>query len=216
MTHDHDDTTRQSNSTYEPDFDAKAATWDDPGKVARARMVADAIVSATHPTSSTRVFEYGAGTGLVTEALGDRVGPATLADNSSGMREVMTTKVADGRLRGATVVDLDLDADDTPVPRRDFDLIITVLVLHHVTDTDRVLRRFAEMLSESGSLCIVDLDAEDGSFHGDGFHGHHGFERGALAHKLEAAGFTEVSTSDCGTITREDGEFSMFLAVARG
>lgn len=198
------------------DFDAKAATWDDEAKVARARLVADAIVSATAPGPRTTVFEYGAGTGLVTEALGDRIGPAVLADTSAGMREVMAAKVADGRLgAGTRIVDLDLDDAAAEMPTDRFDLVVTVLTMHHVADLDLVLRRFRELTAADGHLCIVDLDAEDGSFHGDGFGGHHGFDRDELAAQLHTAGFAEVEFSDCGEIRRDDGDYPMFLAVAR-
>lgn len=208
MTHDHD------HGRYNPNFDERAATWDDPAKVERSRRVADAIAAATSPGPGTRVLEYGAGTGLVTEALGERVGPALLADSSAGMRGVMAAKIADGRLRDARITDLDLTADDAALPDDRFDLIITVMVMHHVTDLDRVLGRFRRLLDPGGHLCIVDLDAEDGSFHGEGFTGHHGFDRDELTARLRTAGFADVAMSDGGPIDRDDGSWSTFLAVA--
>lgn len=200
--------------TYVADFDSKAATWDDPAKIARSREVADAIVAATRPGPATTLLEYGAGTGLVTEALGSRIGPAVLVDTSAGMRDAMAAKVADGRLVDVRIVDLDLERPDAVLPDERFDVIITVLTLHHVTELDRVLGRFRDLLAPEGHLCIVDLDAEDGSFHGDGFTGHHGFERDALAERVRAAGFGAVEVSDCGQLVRDDGEYPMFLALA--
>lgn len=195
------------------DFDTRAATWDDDAKVARARSLADRIVSEVAPGPHARVFEYGAGTGLVTEALGSRVGPALLADTSAGMREVMATKVADGRLHGARVSDVDLSDPDAVLPDERFDLVLTVLTLHHVDDVDRVLARFHDLLDAGGRLCVVDLDAEDGSFHGEGFAGHHGFDRVELAARLRTAGFDPVDVVDGGEMARDDGTYSMFLAV---
>lgn len=209
MTHEH-----HGGGDHSPDFDARAATWDDPAKMARARLVADAIVTATAPGPTTRLFEYGAGTGLVTEALADRVGPAMLADTSAGMREVMATKVRDGRLRDARIIDVDLADADAEPPDERFDLIVTVMAMHHVTEVDRVLGRFADLLAVGGHLCVVDLDAEDGSFHGEGFSGHHGFDRHDLTARLHAAGFDDVAMSDCGRLERDDGTYTMFLAVA--
>lgn len=210
--HDHGEDHGHGNSS----FDERAATWDDEAKIERSRRVADAIVAATAPDPTTRLLEYGAGTALVTEALGERVGPVLLADTSAGMREVMESKIAEGRLRDARVVDLDLGADEVEIPEEQFDLIVTVLTMHHVMDLDRVLARFADLLAGDGRLCIVDLDAEDGSFHGEGFTGHHGFDRDALAEQLRAVGFDEVEMSDCGRLDRPDGSYSMFLAVAGG
>lgn len=214
-THEHDGHNHDAceEGAYCADFDLKAATWDDPVKIARAEVVADAIVAAVRPVRGTKVFEYGAGTGLVTEALGDRVGQAVLADTSEGMRSVMVDKIADGRLRDATVVDVDLSVDGVDIPGRDFDLVITVLVMHHVGDVDTVLGRFAEMLAPGGHLCVVDFDAEDGSFHGEGFTGHHGFARPDIARRLEAAGFVDIDVVDCASLEREDGTFPMFLAT---
>lgn len=80
------------------DFDEKAKTWDDdPAKVHRARVVAEAIRSAVPLGSSTRLLEYGAGTGMVSQTLADHVGPITLAEPSAGMRAVMVEEMPPGR-----------------------------------------------------------------------------------------------------------------------
>lgn len=195
-------------------FDERAATWDDdPAKIERAEAVAHSIRAAVPLDGSTRMLEYGAGTGLVTQALCDSVGPITLADTSTGMREVMRSKIAAGALPNAEVWDLDLATQ--PVPDERFDLIVTVLTLHHIDDIDAVLAAFATLLSEHGTLCVVDLDKEDGSFHGDGFHGHTGFERSALAEQLAVAGFSDVVFQDCHHIVHDAVEYPLFLALCR-
>jgi predicted TPR repeat methyltransferase len=64
-------------------FDERAATWDDdPAHVERARVVGLALRRALPLGRSVRMLEYGAGTGLVSEALRDAVGPITMADTS--------------------------------------------------------------------------------------------------------------------------------------
>ncbi len=199
------------------DFDERAATWDDdPAKVERARAVADAISQQVTIDGSTRMLEYGAGTGLFTQAVWEAtgsIGPVTLADTSSGMREQMERKVAAGVLPDARVVDLDL-SHGAPSGER-FDLIVSVLVLHHIDPLRPVLAAFAELLADGGHLCVVDLVAEDGSFHGEGFHGHHGFDPAELAGWLGDAGFAQVEVAPCHEIERDGGTYPMFLAVAR-
>jgi len=195
------------------EFDAKAATWDDdPAKVERARIVAEAIRAAVPLDTSTRLLEYGAGTGLVTQMLREAVGPVTLADTSEGMRRRMEEKVAGGVLPDARVVDLDLATG--PVPDERYDLVVTVMVLHHIVPLGPVLDAFARILDPGGRLCIVDLEEEDGSFHGEGFHGHHGFEPADLTVRLEAAGFTDVAIDRVHRITTDGKEYPVFLAVA--
>lgn len=194
-------------------FDSKAAEWDnDPVKVVRAQEVADALRSAITVPNGARLLEYGAGTGLVTQALRQHVGPVVLADNSAGMREVMRQKIAAGTLTDAEIWELDLEQDD--VPEEHFDLVVTSLVLHHVQDLPRVLAGFAALLRPGGHVAIADLDHEDGSFHDHDFHGHHGFDRSVLASQLRDAGFSEVQVRDCTTITKEGTAYQVFLATA--
>jgi predicted TPR repeat methyltransferase len=193
-------------------FDEKAATWDDdPDKVERSRAVARAIAEVVPLDGNERLLEYGAGTGLVTEGLRDAVGTVTLADTSAGMRAVMRAKVAAGTLPDARIWDLDLSS--APVPDERFDLVVTVMTLHHIHDLGPVLSAFAELLEEGGHLCVVDLEAEDGSFHSDDFHGHHGFERDDLASQLALAGFTDVAFRDCYRIDRDGVDYQVFLAT---
>ncbi|HTO01039.1 MAG TPA: class I SAM-dependent methyltransferase [Microthrixaceae bacterium] len=203
-----------SGSSSGDPFDEKAATWDeDPSHVERAAIVAERVAEAVPLDRSMRVLEYGAGTALVAQALRDQVGPLTLVDTSQGMRDVINSKIEAGRLGDAKVWDFDLS--DGQVPAERFDLIITVLTLHHVSDLERVLVAFAQMLAPSGRLCVVDLDKEDGSFHGEGFGGHHGFDRDALAKSLQSSGFGEVDFTDCHYIVRDDANYPMFLATAQ-
>lgn len=193
-------------------FDDRAATWDDdPGKVERADKVGLAIREAVALDSSMRMLEYGAGTGLVTQALRDVVGPVTMADTSAGMRQVMNDKITAGAITDARVWDLDLAAE--PVPDEHFDLIVTVMTLHHIPSLEAVLSGFARLLVEGGHLCVVDLEEEDGSFHGGGFDGHQGFNPAALGSWLDDAGFTDVTFRRCYQVVRDGATYPLFLAT---
>ena len=195
-------------------FDAKAATWDaDPAKVARAAAVARAIAIAVPLGPSTRPLEYGAGTGLVAQALRERVGPVTLADTSAGMRDVMRAKVDAGALADARIWDLNLETEPAPADEQ-FDVIVTVLTLHHIHDLARVLGGFARLLAPGGHLCIADLEQEDGSFHGADFVGHHGFDRTALARDLADADFSDIAFTDCTQLERDGRAYPVFLATS--
>ncbi len=194
-------------------FDDKAQTWDQPDKIERANVIAAAIKTRVPLDKTTRLLEYGAGTGLVSVALSDAVGPITMADTSTGMREVMETKIAGGVLPDARIWDLDL-SQGGGVPDERFDLLVTALVLHHIEDLDAALDSFARLLEPGGHLCVADLDHEDGSFHGDGFGGHHGFKHEDLAASLTKAGFKDVSFQPCHSIEKDGRNYSMFLAIA--
>ena len=172
-------------------FEQRAATWDDdPIKAARAHAVAEAIRREVPFRPGLRALEYGCGTGLLGFALAPFPGELTLADASEGMLDVLRGKIAATGARNMTGVRLDLIADVPPAAR--YDLVCLLMVLHHIPDTDAILRRFHAVLAPGGRLCIGDLDAEGGAFHGPGFDGHNGFDREALAARARAAGFTNV------------------------
>jgi len=200
------------------DFDARAKDWDaDPTKVERARAVAAAIEANVEMRPTTSALEYGCGTGLLGFSLRPRVGELTLADVSDGMLDVVREKLAarpDPRVHAHK---LDLVTD--PLPERRFDVVFSLMTLHHIADTDAILRKFVALLARPGTLAIADLDAEDGSFHGAGFDGHNGFDRDALGAKALRAGFRSVRFTTAYEMQKGAGAtsrtFPIFLMVAQ-
>jgi ubiquinone/menaquinone biosynthesis C-methylase UbiE len=200
-------------SNLDSDFDTRAATWDDETKIRRAEAVAAGIRRAVPLRPSMTALEYGAGTGLLAFCLRDELGPITLADSSAGMRAVAEQKIAAAKAGNLRVVDLDLMRD--PVPQDRYDLVFSMMTLHHVTDVPRGLAAFHELLNPGGYLCIADLDAEDGSFHGPEIDVHHGFARDALRVALTEAGFVDITVGDCFVVERGPRRYPVFLACCR-
>jgi SAM-dependent methyltransferase len=196
-------------------FDDRAGEWDDdPAKRDRAERTAAMIRTFVPLDPTTRLLEYGAGTGLLATALGGDVGAVVLADTSQGMRDVIYAKISAGVLpAGARVWDVDLTVGPTPADQ--FDLIAIVMTLHHIPNANDVLAAFADLLADGGHLCVVDLEAEDGSFHGKDFEGHGGFERHVLSETLEGLGFDEVHFEHLLEIERDTGTYPVFFALAR-
>jgi ubiquinone/menaquinone biosynthesis C-methylase UbiE len=198
------------------DFDAKASTWDtDPAKVERARRVAEAIAREAPLRKWMSVLEYGCGTGLLGLALHHLVEHVTLADSSREMLAVLWKKIQALGVHNATPIELDLSQGPQLDAR--FDVVCTLMTLHHIDDTDAILRRFHELLASGGILCISDLDKEDGSFHGPGFRGHCGFDRGDLASRLAQAGFRNARFTAVGDVAKPAGgavrRYPIFLTV---
>ena len=198
------------------DFDEKAKTWDsDPVKIARAHAVAKGIQAGIPLAPGMTALEYGCGTGLLSFALQPHLAHITLADNSSGMLDVLEDKIASGDIRNMTSMKLDLATD--PLPQGKRQLIYTLMTLHHVLDTDKILQNFYALLDSPGYLCIADLDKEDGSYHGPGFPGHQGFDRTELSVKARKAGFQEIGCTTIFHMTKGEGEskqdFPLFLMV---
>jgi SAM-dependent methyltransferase len=109
---------------------------------------------------------------------------------------------------------LDLAVD--PLPFERFNLVYTLMTLHHIPDTIKILDSFHSLLQPGGVACISDLDKEDGSFHSHepAFDGHNGFERAVLGQQLVQAGFTNVRFSTCYSLIKDGRAYALFLAVA--
>jgi ubiquinone/menaquinone biosynthesis C-methylase UbiE len=197
------------------DFDSRAKDWDAvPGRIERAKAVAVAIREQVALSRVMTALEYGCGTGLLSFALQAELGPITLADSSSGMLEVLREKIALGGIPNMTPLRLDLAVD--PLPEERFDLVYTLMTLHHIPDTARILGCFHSLLQPGGVVCIADLDKEDGSFHAHepAFDGHNGFNRVELGLDLEKAGFTNIRFNTCYKLNKGERPYPLFLAVA--
>lgn len=200
------------------DFDELARTYDDDGKVARSRAIVAALADAIPLTPTTRALDYGAGTGLLAVALAEHVGSVTLADPSAGMREVASERVA-ARADADRFKILDLDLAVATASEA-YDVVVSVLVLHHIADTAAILRRLFAAVRPGGWLAVADLDHDHGNhFHADDFGGHTGFHRDALAAATVAAGFEAPVFRTATQLTKAkdsvDHTFDVFLMTAR-
>lgn len=198
-------------------FDERARDWDSPERIERAELIAQLIRATFTLPPAARVIDLGAGTGLLGYALhaGGGVAQLVLAEPSAGMREVAADKARERGLTSVEVVDLDL-AGDVPAAEP-FDLAASMLVLHHVHDTRRVLASVHGLVRPGGVIALADLDAEDGTFHSadaEGIH-HHGFERGHIEALAREAGFNDVRTLDGPVVEHEDRGYPMFVLVGR-
>jgi ubiquinone/menaquinone biosynthesis C-methylase UbiE len=199
-------------------FDERAVDWDTPGRIARAKVAAETIRSAVEFAHGARAIDVGAGTGLLGLALLDRLGELVLADTSDGMLEQARRKIADGGLDNVRAIHLDLVAD-APPDGAPFDAVVSQLLLHHVEDTSAALAAMHRLLVPGGQLVALDLDTEDGSFHGSvGTSIHHlGFDREALSTLARSVGFIDVRIGDGGMIgdaEHDEVPYPMFLLTA--
>lgn len=196
------------------DFNSRAAEWDTPQRVKLANRVAAAIEGTVVLDSSMSVMEYGCGTGLVGLQLLEKTGNGTFIDSSEGMLEVLSSKIEQQNLVNARVVNVDLSQDNTFCDT--YDLIISSMTLHHIPDYASIISRFSRLLKPKGKLAIVDLVSEDGSFHGDGFEGHKGFDVEQLAKAFEVTGLTVVHSEVFMEMKRNNGRsYPLFIIVGK-
>lgn len=201
------------------EFDIKAENWDqNPMRFDRAEAIAKQITERIPLSPSMSALEFGAGTGITGFMLKDRVKKITLMDNSREMIRKIEEKILASRSENVSALFFDLENNEWK--GENFDLLITQMVLHHIPDTKNILRKFHNILNPGGYLAIADLYPEDGSFHGEGFTGHLGFDPGKLSETIRKQGFTSISVKHCYTINKqisesESRQFDLFLLIAK-
>ena len=202
------------------DFDKEAAQWDaNPGRVKLAHDVADAVIREVVPTGEMDALDFGCGTGLVTLKLQPLVKSITGMDSSRGMLAVLGSKVRDQGLANVRTQFTDLEQGVTVEGR--YHLIVSSMTLHHVPDPAGLIAHLSGALLPSGTLAVADLDAEDGSFHGDNTGVLHlGFDRARIRGLFEQAGLTRVREVTAAVVTKEiEGkgrrDFPVFLIIGR-
>lgn len=201
------------------DFDIKAAEWDkNPMHWNRSEAIAKEITKLIPLRKEMIALEYGAGTGITSFILKDQLKEITLMDNSSEMVKVMNEKIESSQAKNLKTLNFNLEVDEYKDGK--FDLIFTQMVLHHVIDIDRIIKKFHQLLNRHSYLAIADLKEEDGSFHGEGFTGHKGFNLDSLSDILRRNRFSDISYKTCFVIDHkisetESKQFEVFIMVSK-
>ena len=185
-------------------FDIQAKDWDnDPKKTERAKIFAEEIINFIKPLKTWNALEFGSGTGLLSYQLKDVFETITLVDNSEGMINVLKEKIEKCNITNFKPLLLDILDDNLNIGA--FNVIFTLMTLHHIIDLNKILSIFNSILKNDGYLCIADLVKEDGSFHINhpDFDGHNGFDKNELSTFLTNNGFKVEYYNICFEIEKE-------------
>jgi len=200
------------------EFDMKAAEWDkNPMHWDRSEAIAKEIIKLIPLNKEMTGLEFGAGTGVTSFILKDSLKEITLMDNSSEMLKVIIKKIKTSKVKNLKTLNFNLEKTDYKDAK--FDLIFNQMVLHHINDVENIITKFYNLLNPGGFLAIADLYTEDGSFHGEGFEGHKGFDPVELSGMLLKSGFKNINYHQCFVINKEISEtktkqFDVFLLIA--
>ncbi len=201
-------------------FDKQAKDWDNnPMKIERAAFFANEIVDFIQPNPTDIALEFGCGTGLLSYQLKDVFKIITLADNSEGMIQVLEDKIKNLSLTNFKPLLVDLLEENLDIGK--FNVIYSLMTLHHIHDLNKVSKIFHSLLETNGYLCITDLVKEDGSFHADhpDFVGHNGFDKNELTKILLNNGFkTEyynISYIIEKELKNETKKYPLFLMICK-
>jgi ubiquinone/menaquinone biosynthesis C-methylase UbiE len=98
------------------------------------------------------VLEIGSGTGVHTKLLAEAGAHVTAVDLTPTAVEFTTRRLKQAGLQ-ATVVEA--DAESLPFPDASFDFVWSWGVIHHSSDTDRVIAEIARVLRPGGRLALM-------------------------------------------------------------
>jgi tRNA (cmo5U34)-methyltransferase len=200
-------------------FDIKAQDWDkNTIHWERSIAIAKEMEELLPLNNKMSAMEYGAGTGILSFLLKDRLGDITLMDNSTEMVKITDEKIKQSKSKNIIALFFDLEHQDFTDQK--FDLIFTQMVLHHVADIDKIITKFNQLLNPGGYLVIADLYQEDGTFHDEDFKGHPGFDIEKFAGLISEHQFKSIVHKECFVIKRQlpndtVKEFPVFLLVAK-
>lgn len=204
-------------TSTEEHFNELAMSWDDdPSRKERAEVIGSMLKTKINQTGSLKGLEYGSGTGLLGFAVIDSLSELTLMDFSEEMIKVAEVKIARANKSNVNAVCGDLLRKGLD---QKYDLIFTMLTLHHIVDVKAILKQFRNHLNPNGQLVIIDLEQEDGSFHDGPFEGHLGFDRQELESWLVETGFQVTDYDICYTITKmsqeqEEKSYPLFMLTS--
>jgi len=193
-------------------FDNQANDWDTPEKVSFFEKLSSNIMTELSISDTSRVLDFGCGTGLFGLNFLTQKNELVGIDTSSRMLEVMSKKV-DSTYKLKTYL-LNLEEQDLPADIGKFDLIVSAMAFHHLNKPEHMIQKLAPLLNKNATLVIMDLDKEDGSFHPDNKAmgvKHYGFSKEllkawALENKLS---FTHTIYH---YIEKNDHKYGQFLA----
>lgn len=184
-------------------FDERAQDWDaNPVRVEISRIFVEEIAKHAPVSSDMTVLDFGCGTGLVGMRLQPFAKSVIMLDSSQGMLDVLKTKIEQAGINNIEVICRDIHKLN--LSKRRIDLVCAMMVLHHVPDTIRLLKRLHHFLKPGGRLCVGDLEPEDGSFHAEGVEAHHGFDSTTLKKTVKASGFGFVDIHRMHIISKPD------------
>jgi len=175
-------------------FDLLAMDWDTERRINRAEIITDEIKENIEIKKEFIALDFGCGTGLLSFNLHKYFKRIDLVDSSKGMINRLNEKIKKSKISNMNPIHFDftmnLELD------KKYNVIYSSMALHHINNINLIIKKFYNLLSENGTLCIIDLNTVSEIFHKEEseFTGHHGFEILKLNEILKNSNFTNVTT----------------------
>ena len=132
-------------------FEEKSKDWDQNEMVTQlSSAVSSCILDNVEINSNMHVMDFGAGTGLITSQVAPYVNKITAVDVSESMLQQLASKQ---ELTGKVAI-LCQDITSEPTGEK-YDLIMSAMAMHHVKDTDNLIKQLAAHLKSGAKLALA-------------------------------------------------------------
>jgi ubiquinone/menaquinone biosynthesis C-methylase UbiE/DNA-binding transcriptional ArsR family regulator len=141
---------------------------------------------------TSRIADFGAGTGIATQALATFVAHVDAIEQSEAMLAVARERLSSTSV-APRVTFHQAPVESTPLASASVDAAIAVLVLHHLDDPAEALREMSRVTAPGGTILIVDMVAHNREDYKRTMgHKHLGFGVDEVRSMMHAAGLADV------------------------
>jgi len=154
------------------------------------------IVAALGLTSGMAVADIGAGTGLFTHPIAEKVGPKGRVYAVDIAQPFLAHIAGDAKKRGHDhVVTILSTQESTGLPERSVDLVFLSDVYHHLEKPESILASIHRALRPGGTMVVIDFDRVPGRS-SDFVLKHVRAGKAVLLKEIERAGFTAIPSPE--------------------
>jgi len=196
-------------------FNLVANSWDTPEKIELSKHYAQKILHLSKNKTPKKILEVGCGTGLLGANFLNENSSLLGVDTSEGMLKVFEEKFK-GLNAKSLLLNLEKEDFEDSIKEKSFDLIISSMSFHHIKDPEKIILKLKKYLASEGTLAIIDLDKEDGSFHPDPKNMgvfHFGFSDETTKSWAQLSHFETYSRECVHTIYKNEKNYPLFLAA---
>lgn len=188
------------------EWDEYAAGWDTDPAVHEYAGKAFQALSRLLSVDNLTVFDFGCGTGALTELISPKAKEIVALDGSAKMAKVLEQKQLSNVQCLAGYLTQDL-IDKTPLLAPRFDLIVASSVCGFLPDYEHTLGLLRQLLKPEGTFVQWDwLATEDSEF---------GLSETRVKQALASNGFTDIVVSQAFDMTGGDVAMPVLMAVAK-